>query len=256
LRFKRSLKGLDQAVYAMIAQRRQAEDLGEDLLGMFLKARDKETGQPMSDREVRDEILTMLIAGHETVASALTWTWYLLSLHPEARRRLRAEVLNAIGERPPASIDLEKMPFTDQVFSEALRLFPPAWIITRRAEEEDAFGSYRVSPGSLVIISPYVVHRLPEYWKNPLGFDPDRFHPGEKEGKGRFSFIPFGGGPRLCIGNQFAVLEARLILAMVIQKFRLDLLPAHAIHVESLVTLRPRGGLPMRVYPWQMEEQR
>ncbi len=250
LRFKRALRALDQAVYEIMAQRRKQEDLGEDLLGMFLKARDKDTGEPMSDQEIRDEILTMLIAGHETVASALTWSWYLLSLHPDVRRRLRNEVEQVLGQRTPSSEDLEKLPLTEQVFSEALRLFPPAWIITRRAEEEDTLAGYSIPVGSLMIISPYVVHRLPSVWENPLGFDPDRFSTGEKEGRERFRFIPFGGGPRLCIGNQFAMIEARLILAMVVQRFHLDLLPAYPLHVEPLVTLRPRSGLPMRVVSW------
>lgn len=243
-RFQAAVRILDETVYALITARRGSGVLGEDMLGMLLRARDEETGQSMSDRQVRDEILTLLIAGHETVASALTWTWYLLSLHEESRQRLQAEVRSGLGMRSPTTADLQLLPYTAQVFSEALRLFPPAWLITRSAIEADSLGEYPIPAGSLMIISPYVLHRSPEFWPNPEGFDPGRF---AQEPSRRFAYIPFGAGPHLCIGSGFAQVEAQLILARISQAFRLDLLPGEKVQVDALVTLRPHQGLKMRL---------
>jgi len=250
LRFGSALRVLDETVYRLIQDRRRSDQPGDDLLGMLLKARDDETGEPMSGRQVRDEILTMLIAGHETVASALTWTWYLLSCHPQARDKMRSEVAGHLGSRLPDSTDLAALPYTAQVFSEALRLYPPAWVITRRAVEEDELMGYPVPAGALMIISPYVVHRHPDFWQAPELFSPERFEP-EREGKRhRFAYIPFGGGPRLCIGSGFAAVEAHLIMAMITQQFWLELAPKTQVQVDALVTLRPKEGLPMLVRPY------
>ncbi len=248
LRFRQALRTLDQAVYELLAQRRRA-DPGDDLLGMLLRARDEETGAPMNDRQLRDEIITILIAGHETVASALTWAWHLLAQHPAAWQQLSAEVHTALGDRLPATADLERMPSLGQVFSETLRLYPPAWLITRRALQEDRVRGYRIPAGALMIISPYTIHRHPAYWRNPEAFEPGRFDASSGTPGPRYAYIPFGGGPRLCIGNQFATIEAQLILALVAQRFRLEALPGRPVQVEALVTLRPRGGLPMRLRP-------
>jgi cytochrome P450 len=247
LRFKRALRTLDEAVYALIAERRRMGQPGEDLLGMLLQARDEETGQPMSDLHVRDEVLTMLIAGHETVASALTWTWYLLAGQPEARQRLRSEVECVLGGREPGVQDLAQLSYTGQVFAEALRLYPPAWVITRRAEEMDEIQGYSIPAGALVIMSPYVVHRSPDFWENPLAFLPTRFDVEREARQHRFAYIPFGGGPRLCIGSHFATLEATLIMAMVTQRFWLELGAEKPVEMDALVTLRPHGGMPMRL---------
>jgi cytochrome P450 len=243
LRFRSALRVLDQSVYAMIADRRRADSPGTDLLGMLLQARDEETGQPMSDEHVRDEVLTMLIAGHETVASALTWTWYLLAGSPDARACLGEEVQRALKGRMPTTADLPALPYTAQVFSEALRLYPPAWVITRRAIEADELLGYPVPEGALVIISPYAVHRRPDFWEDPQAFHPERF--GRASEQHRFAYIPFGGGPRLCIGSGFAAVEAHLIMAMVAQRFELELAPSARVQVDALVTLRPHDGLPM-----------
>jgi cytochrome P450 len=245
LRFRRALRTLDETVQQLIRARLQSGQPGDDLLGMLLNARDEETGEPMSERQVRDEILTMLIAGHETVASALTWTWYLLSCHPQEREKLRGEVAARLGARTPTSADLAALPYTAQVFSEALRLYPPAWVITRRAVEGDEILGYPVPPGALVIISPYVVHRRPDFWQDPELFFPERFAPERDEKRHRFAYIPFGGGPRLCIGSGFAAVEAHLIMAMITQQFWLELDPGARVEVDALVTLRPREGLPM-----------
>lgn len=246
LRFRSALRTLDQAVYAMIAERRK-EGQGDDLLGMLLKARDAETGQLMSDEQVRDEVLTMLIAGHETVASALTWTWYLLSGHPAERDCLRGEVTRVLGDRLPTTADLAALNETAQVFSEALRLYPPAWVITRKAIEADTVLGYPIAPGALVIISPYVVHRRVDFWDSPEAFRPARFSPGSEDDRHRFAYIPFGGGPRLCIGSGFAAVEAHLVIAMVTQQFRVELAPQAQVSMDALVTLRPRHGMPMKL---------
>ncbi|MBE0698198.1 MAG: cytochrome P450 [Anaerolineaceae bacterium] len=245
IRFRKALNILDQAVYAMISARHAAQQPGDDLLGMLLQARDEETGQPMEDVQIRDEVLTMLIAGHETVASALTWTWYLLAQNRLEQDRFYREVSEVLGGREPCASDLPALPYTAQVFSEALRLYPPAWVISRRAIEEDNLLGYPIPAGALVIISPYVVHRREDFWADALEFHPERFDPQQEAGRHRFSYIPFGGGPRLCIGNHFAAVEAQLIMVMVAQKCRLELLPGAQVRVDALVTLRPQHGMAM-----------
>ena len=250
LRFRRALRTLNETVYAMIAERRASGKLGEDLLGMLLQARDEETGAPMEDAQVRDEVITMLIAGHETVASALTWTWYLLARYPNERQRLREEVGRVLGGRMPVSSNLASLPFTAQIFSEALRLYPPAWVISRRVIEPDEILGYPAPVGTLIIISPYVVHRRVDFWDNPEDFLPARFSAEQDKQQHRFAYIPFGGGPRLCIGNQFAAVEACLILAMVSQHFWLDLSDPARVQMDALVTLRPRHGMHMTLHSY------
>jgi cytochrome P450 len=248
LRFRAALRMLDEAVYTLIAQRRQmGEAQTDDLLGMLLLSRDAETGQVLSDRQVRDEVITMLIAGHETVASALTWSWYLLSLHPQVRTRLRSEVSQVLGGRQPAFDDLPMLVYTRQIFDECLRLFPPAWLITRQARQADTLSGCAIPAGSLMILSPYTLHRRADIWVHPEAFDPDRFAANAQNKAPRYAYIPFGGGPRLCIGNSFAQAEAALVLATFVQNYDLDLLPGQKVRVDALVTIRPRGGLPMRV---------
>jgi cytochrome P450 len=241
-RFRRALAVLDRAVYAMIAARKHSGRPGDDLLGMFLQAQEGQSG--MSERQVRDELMTMLVAGHETVASALTWTWMLLAQHPAAYQRMRAEIGAVLAGRPPTTADLASLPYTAAVCSEALRLYPPAWLITRKALEEDEVLGWRVPAGALVVISPSVVQRRTQDWPDPLDFHPERFlGPDEIN---RFAYIPFGAGPRLCIGSQFAQIEGQLLLASITQRAALELAgPPPA--VDALVTLRPRGGMPMHI---------
>lgn len=245
LRFRAALSTLDATVYDLMAARKEAGDPGEDMLGMLMKARDEETGQPMSERQVRDEVITLLIAGHETVASALTWTFHLLAANPGARQRLENEVHSVLGGRLPTTADLPNLPYTGWVFSEALRLYPPAWLITRKALAEDHLDGHTLAPGTLIILSPYVLQRAPVYWPEPERFLPERFEPSAEKARPRYAYIPFGGGPRLCIGSNFAQIEAQLILAMVAQRFRLDPAPRAAVIPDPLVTIRPRGGLHM-----------
>lgn len=246
LRFQAALKRLDREVYRLMQDRQQMDDPGDDMLGMLLRARD-EDGQPMAPTQVRDEIITLLIAGHETVASALTWTWYLLAQQPDVRQKLEAEIQSVLGGRVPVSADLASLPYTAAVFEEALRLYPPAWLITRTAIEADQICGFDIPAGSLIILSPYVIHRQEAYWPDPEMFRPERFLADAGKDRPRYAYIPFGGGPRLCIGSGFAAIEAQLMIAMTAQRFQLELLPNHPVQVDALVTLRPHGGLPMRL---------
>ncbi len=246
LAFKRALRQLDQAVFDIVAARRNGEPK-DDLLGMLLAAQDEASGTALSNQQVRDEIITLLIAGHETVASALTWSWFLLAQHPEIGEALRAEVAQVAAQRLPTYMDLERLTLTGQVFSEALRLYPPAWLITRKAVGEDTLDGHTIPAGSLIVISPYVVHRHPQFWEQPETFSPQRFGEGGQKSVPRYAYIPFGGGPRLCIGNHFAIIEGVLILAAVSQRFRLGLPEHNSVKVDALVTLRPHGGLPMHL---------
>ena len=244
LHFYQALSTLDLTIHEMVAERRTDAEPGNDLLGMLLRARNA-AGQPMDDRQLRDELMTILIAGHETVASALTWTWYLLAKNPLAWEKLRAEVQRVLAERTPATSDLEQLPYTAAVFSEALRLYPPAWIITRKALADDKLGEYHLAAGSTIIISPYVMHRLEPNWLQPQRFMPERFLPAEKPP--RFAYLPFGAGARLCIGSGFAQVEAQLIIAMLTQRLHLQLADeTRPVKAEALVTLRPKGGMIMR----------
>ena len=257
LRYRRALQTLEGAINATIASRRR--DSGDparaDLLAMLMSAREVETGEGttipeaersgMTDRQLRDEMMTLLIAGHETVASALAWVWYLLATDPAAEAKLHAELATVLGGRAPEVDDLPDLRYTLAVFEEALRLYPPAWIITRKALADDVIGGYRVPANALVVTSPYVTHRQAAVWPEPEVFDPDRFAEARVAERPRFAFYPFGGGPRLCIGDQFALTEARLIIASVAQRYRLRLVPGHPIAVEPGVTLRPKHGLLM-----------
>lgn len=243
-RFARALAALDAATYGIIAGRRRTASDERDVLGLLLAAKDPDDGRPLGDRDLRDEVLTLLIAGHETVASALTWTWALLARHPEVYDRMAAEVFSALGGSPPTSAALSDLGFLRATFAESLRLYPPAWVISRRAIEADVIEGHYVPAGALVVISPYVIHRHPALWDEPERFDPERFR--SESTRHRFAYIPFGGGPRICIGNEFALTEAALILARVTQRCRLSLTSAEPPRVEALVTLRPQGGLPVR----------
>jgi len=244
LRFRAALRTLDQAVYALIEERRCGAAAKADLLSMLVAAQDPETGTGMSERQLRDEVITLLVAGHETVASALAWTWYLLSQNPQAEAKLQAEV-DALGGRAPT--DPAQLAYARMAFEEALRLYPPAWIITRRALADDELGGYAIPAGALVVLSPYTAHRDPAFWQEPECYDPERFSPERSAGRPCFAYFPFGGGPRLCIGNTFALLEAQVVLSQVVSRYRLELMPGQSIEVEPGVTLRPKHGLQMAI---------
>jgi cytochrome P450 len=251
LRFKKALRALDRVVLSLIDERRKGgggDDRG-DLLTMLVSARDEETGEGLGDRQLRDEVMTLLLAGHETTAMALSWTFYLLSLHPGARRRLEEEVAAALGGRPPALDDLPRLTYTRMVLEEAMRLYPPAWVITRSASGADELGGFAIPAGDMVLLSPYVTHHDPTLWDDPEGFDPERFAPGAEAARPRYAYYPFGGGPHLCIGAGFAMMEATIVLASVAQRVRLDLEPGRPVAIEPLVTLRPSPGIWVTARP-------
>ena len=251
-RFGRALATLDEEVHRIIGERRRERAEGgegrDDLLGMLLEARDEETGEGMDERQVRDEVMSVYLAGHETTAVLLTWLWYLLSSNPGAARRVREEALEVLGERPPSVGDLPNLPYTRMVIDETLRLYPSAWLLARRAVEDDEIGGYRLPAGIGLFVCPYVTHRRPDLWENPEGFDPERFRPGPDggvEGRSRFSYYPFGGGPRQCIGQGFALMEAALIVATIARRYRLDLVPGQTVRPLPRGTLRPSSALRM-----------
>lgn len=238
-RFWRALRELDAVVYRIIAERRQARREQADLLSMLLSARDEETGTGMTDRQLRDEVVTMLLAGHETTSLALSWTYYLLSQHPLVEARLVDEVDRVVGDMRLGFAHIDRLSFTRCVIEESLRLYPPAWGFSRRALGDDDVCGYHLPRGFLVFMIPFVVHRRPALWPDPDRFDPDRFTPEQVSARPRFSYLPFGGGPRGCIGNQFAMTEAVLIVAAIAQRYRIELVPGQEIRPEPLITLRP-----------------
>lgn len=244
-RFRAATRALDGVVYQIIAERRgRGEDTG-DLLSMLMLARDEETGAAMDDQQLHDEVLTMLVAGHETTATALSWAWALLAQHPQVEAKLHAEV-DALGGRAPSAADLPRLPYARMIVDETLRLYPPVYILSRKVKQDDVIGGHRIPAGSSVDISPYVTHRHPAFWDKPDAFVPERFAP-DQAARPRFAYFPFSGGPRQCIGNSFALMEAQLILSTVAQRFRLRLQPGQVVTPDPLITLRPRGGLPMIV---------
>ena len=239
------------AVDHVISQRRSSPSGSADLLSMLLSARDEETGEAMTDNQLRVEVMTFLLAGQETTSLALTWTWYLLSQHPEARHRLEEEIDSVLDGRPPEYTDLVHLPYTRRVIDEAMRLYPPAWGFSRQALSDDQLGGFHLPRGWLVFVLPYVLHRLPAFWEHPDAFDPDRFSPERSADRPKFVYLPFGAGPRQCIGNQFALIEAQLTVATLAQVYRLRLVPGHRVEPWPLITLRPRFGMPMLIEPRQ-----
>lgn len=246
-RFHAALRVLDEAIHGTIATRRAGGGAGDDFLGRLMAQDDPATGVRLSDRQLRDEMVTMLVAGHETVASALAWTWHLLGGDAEADARLAAEAHAVLGDRVATAEDAPRLAWTGMVFDEALRLYPPAWMLSRRALEADELAGCVIPRGGTVILSPYVTHRLDAHWREPERFDPGRFEAARAAGRHRGAYLPFGAGPHLCIGNHFALLEAAIVLATLARRVRLVPAAERPVQVEAGVTLHPRGGLWMRV---------
>jgi cytochrome P450 len=246
---RRAVVEFDALVARFVAQRRADSSARHDLLAMLLAARDTDTGEGMSDKQLRDEILTIFMAGHETTANALSWVWYLLAMHPDAEARLHAELDRVLGGRMPAFADLAALKWTRMVIEEAMRLYPPAHAIARTAIGEDRIGGVRIPPGASISISMYVTHRNPNLWPEPERFDPERFSPEAAARRHRFAYLPFGGGPRVCIGNAFALAEAQVIVAMVAQRYRLRLAPGHVVEPVGLLTLRSKNGVWVTLEP-------
>jgi cytochrome P450 len=226
-------------------RRKSGEDKG-DLLSMLLMARDEDDGGGMTDQQVRDEAMTVFGAGHETTAAALMWTWYLLSQHPDVEARLMEELDTVLGGRTPQLSDLPRLTYTEMVIKEAMRLYPPAWSVTRQTVGDDVvISGYPIKQGSVVILNIYGVHRDARYFPDPERFDPERFSPENEKTIPKHAYLPFGGGPRVCIGNAFAMMEARLIVATIAQQFHLSLAPGHNVEPQRVFTLRAKYGMKM-----------
>ena len=246
LKFAFRFRSLTKLVAQVIEQRRREPAEHFDFLSMFMATRDRDTEEPMSDKEMIDEVLTLIVAGHETTAAALTWTWYLVSQHPEVEQQLRAEADAASPER--LGLDAaERLSFTHQVVQEALRLYPPGWLLTRRTLEADELGGYAIAPRTDVFISPYLLHRHPDYWPEPEEFRPERFAGIDAEERHRFSYIPFAVGPRHCIGEGLAMFEMLVHVSRMSRRFRLTRASNEPIELEAQINLRPRSNLMMTV---------
>jgi cytochrome P450 len=255
-RFERAARQLDEVIYGIINRRRIGGQAGDDLLALLLRAQHEslprgcqgDDGSRLSDCQLRDEAMTLLLAGHETTAIALSWTWYLLSQHPEVEARLLDELRMVLGGRAPTAADLPRLRYAETVVTEAMRLYPPAWVMSRQATENCEIGGHRVAAGTVLLMSQWVLHRDPRFFDDPGTFAPDRWSDGLAKRLPRFAYFPFGGGPRVCIGSSFAMMEAVLLLATIAQQFRLTLVPGHPVVPWPVVTLRPRYGMKMALH--------
>jgi cytochrome P450 len=247
-REKRAGDTLHDTVYGFINEHRASGIDRGDLLSMLMTS-NEETDEQMTDNQLYIESLTMFLAGHETTAMALIWTWYLLSQHPEIEAKLHAELDSVLQGRAPTVQDLPQLRYTSMVVKETMRLYPPAWVISREPLEDVTFGPHPMKKGSIMLISPYVVHRDPRYYPDPERFDPERFAEGYEKRLPRFAYFPFGGGSHVCIGQPFAMMEATLVLATIAQRYRLQLAPDQRVEIQPLVTLRPKYGMRMKLSP-------
>jgi cytochrome P450 len=247
-RLHRAVRRLDEIIYGFIEQRRQSGEERGDLLSILLHARD-EDGSRMTDQQLRDEAMTLFLAGHETTALVLAWTGYLLALHPDAADRLHAELRSVLGDRPPTATDLPRLAYTEHVLLESMRLYPPAYVIGREAVADCEVLGYRIPAGTTLFMSQWVVHRDPRWFDEPEKFLPDRWAGGLSQCLPKFAYFPFGGGPRLCIGNTFAMTEAVLVLATLARRFRFTLVPDHPVVPWPSMTLRPKYGIRVALHP-------
>jgi cytochrome P450 len=248
MRFRRARKRLDKVVYRMIEARRRSGTDGGDLLSMLLASRDEEADHMgMTNEQLRDEVLTIFLAGYETVANALSWTWLLLGQNPDAEAKLHAEIDAVLGGRLPTLEDLPQLRYAEMVIAESMRLYPPAWAMGRQATCDVEIGPYKLPAGTFIFFSQYIIQRNADFFTDPLRFDPERFTPERKAGRPRFAYFPFGGGSRQCIGESFAWMEAILSLVTLAQRWRLRLVPDQKVGVQPKITLRPK--YPIRVVP-------
>ena len=247
-RFLEARDSVVRVVDEAIASRRAKPDApGGEFLRMLIEARDEETGEAMNDQQLRDEVVTIFGAGHETTANLLAWTWSWLSRMPHVRRKMLAELDEVLGDREATAEDYPKLPYTRAVLSESLRITPVVWLLSRRLLQDITVGEYTLPAGTLAFLSPYATHRHPGFWDNPEGFDPERFMETATSSRPTLAYFPFGAGPRKCIGDTFALVEATLVLATLARRFELELPPGMVPVPEPVITMRPRGGLPMRV---------
>jgi cytochrome P450 len=247
LQFAYKFRQLTKLVARLVARRRAEPEEHFDYVAMLMSARDKETGEPMGERELIDEVMTLIVAGHETTASGLNWTWYLLSQHPEAEARLHAELDAAAPLAAPGLEQMEALTYTRQVIDEALRLYPPGWLLSRRTIEADVLGGFPVPPKTNVLLPLYLLHRHPAFWKEPERFWPERFGPEHEAERPRFAYMPFAAGPRHCIGETFALYEMLMHLYMVARRYRLAYVPDQPLELEAQINLRTRHPLHMRL---------
>jgi enediyne biosynthesis protein E7 len=246
-RFRNAQRAMEDVVFELVAQRGKDGNRGEDMVSRLVASIEGETDPRVRRRRLRDELVTILLAGHETTASTISWTWYLVSTHPEIWERLHAEAVEVLGDRAPEYEDLHALRYTNMVIQEATRLYPPVWILPRRAVGYDNIDGYRITPGADVLICPYTLHRHREFWPEPERFDPDRFDQVQSGQRHRYAYIPFGAGPRFCVGNSLGLLEATLVVAMMARSFRLATVPGNEVVAEPMLSLRVRGGLQMTV---------
>ena len=245
--YKQNITRLDNIIFRMIKERRTSGEEFDDLLGMLMAARDEESNTGMSEKQLRDEVMTIFIAGHETTAKALTWSFYFLNQHPEVLQTLQQEVKQVLGNRRPTAEDFFRLPYTLQVFKESMRLLPPIPLFVRSTEKDCELMGYQIPPNIRIMIPPYLMHRDPEFWEDPESFDPSRFTPEAEKARHKFTYFPFSGGPRVCIGNNFAMMEAVLTLARVAQRFKVQPVAPEKVEVDFTLTLSPKGGLPSRI---------
>lgn len=247
-RFRQALHAMDKIVDEIIDKRRRNPQSNGDLLSLLLLAEEKGADEREKSRQLRDEVATMIRVGYETPAVAMAWTWYFISRHPEIERKLGAEIHDVLEGRVPTFQDLPRLKYTRAVIEESMRLRPPVWALSRCVIEDDQIGGYDVPANAIVIVCPYITHRHSAFWENPEVFDPGRFMPEQSKGRPRGAYLPFGAGPRRCIGDEFAMIEAQLIISMVMQSYRLRLVPGPPVEPAPLFTLRPRHGLPMTLH--------
>jgi cytochrome P450 len=246
-RFVAAVETMNRVVYRLIEAQRQGGggDPEGSLLARLMASIDPETGARFDDNQLRDQVMTLLLAGHETTSHALSWTWHVLTQHPKHAEALRQEANQVFGSASPRPEQVEKLNVARRVFLETLRLYPTTWMLLRTTAEKSAFQGFQVPQGTMLALSPYVTHRHPEFWPDPERFDPDRFLPEASEKRHRFAYLAFGGGPRVCIGANLAVLEARLILSLVLRRFAMKADPTQTVRPLALVSLIPRGGVPV-----------
>lgn len=253
LRLRRAVRRLDQILYGIIDQRRKSQEDKGDLLSMLLHARDEDDGSGMTDQQLRDEAMTLFLAGHETTALALSWLWYLLAQHPAVEATLLAELREALGDRPPTVADLPRLRYTEAVVHETMRLYPPAYSMGREAIEPCELGGYPVPVGQTIEVCQWLTQRDPRWFNDPERFMPERWLDGREKRLPRYAYFPFGGGPRQCIGNTFALMEAVLVLATMAPRVRLELDPNHRVVPWTSITLRPRTGIRVLVHRRQRQ---
>lgn len=245
--YEKNIAELNAIIFRIIRDRRASTEPHNDLLQMLMEAKDEETGELLSDAELRDEVMTVFIAGHETTANAMSWLWVILSQQPEIRKEIENEVAMVLGQKKPTAADFPNLPYILKVFKETLRVYPPVPILPRGIEEDSTLGNYEIKKGGEVFFSAYLLHRHPDFWENPEVFDPNRFERETERKQHPFAYLPFGGGPRICLGNSFAMMEAVFIVAMTTQRFRLKVVNKKPVEPLISLTTRPKGGVQVKL---------